>query len=264
VIARSGLGKLGAGLVAIAALLSLAAVSAVTAGRSPGTTEMGRAHTARLLRSTKPRVAPPRSPDPAFAALSPLGVMNVNTRERAELRLYDATGALDEAALSRLDELLADARDPENVEHAPIDRRALKLLFKAAYHFEAREIEIISGYRKPGRRREGLHGQGRAIDFKLPGVKAAELASYLRRLPRAGVGIYTHPRTQYVHVDVRELSYHWIDASPPRRHWRERSLGRIAPSHDRYDPEMDLPDSVRASRAQPGTPGFALAKIVSM
>jgi uncharacterized protein YcbK (DUF882 family) len=190
--------------------------------------------------------------------------MNVNTRERAELRLYDATGALDQAALTRLDELLADARDPERVERAPIDRRALQLLFKAAYDFGAAEIEIISGYRKPGRRREGLHGQARAIDFKLPGVKAAELASYLRRLPRAGVGIYTHPRTQYVHLDVRELSYHWLDASPPRRHWRERSLGRISPGHDRYEPEMDLPDSVRASRAHAEVPGLSLAKIVSM
>jgi len=39
------------------------------------------------------------------------------------------------------------------------------------------------------------------------------------------VGIYTHPRTSYVHLDDREHSFHWLDASPPGRTWREVSLG---------------------------------------
>jgi hypothetical protein len=118
-------------------------------------------------------------------------------------------------------------------------------MFRAAYHYGAPRIEIVSGYRQAGRRREGLHAQGRAVDFRLQGVEARELASYLRRVPRAGVGIYTHPRTQFVHLDVRDQSYHWIDASPPRKRWREQSLGRIAPAHDAaYRPENDWPASV--------------------
>jgi uncharacterized protein YcbK (DUF882 family) len=250
-------------LALVAALLSLAGVSAVTAGRTAPSADIPRTRTARFARAPKPAAASNRL-DPAFAALSPVAMINVNTQERAELRLYDSSGALSDGALERIEELLADGRDPLKLERAPIDHRVLKLLFKAAYHFGAPELEIVSGYRKPGRRREGLHGQGRAIDFKLRGVKAAELASYLRRLPRAGVGVYTHPKTQYVHLDVREQSYHWLDASPPRRTWRERSLGRIAPLHDRYEPEMDLPDSVLASRAQPDSPDLPLAKIVSM
>ncbi len=252
--------------VALALVLgvTLAGVSAITATRAAPSAGVSSAHVTRFVRPRAPAAAPPRRVDPAFAALSPLGVLNVNTRERAELRLYDSTGALSSPALERLDELLADRRDPLEIERAPIDRRVLKLLFKAAYHFGATEIEIVSGYRKPGKRREGLHGQGRAIDFRLQGVKAAELASYLRRLPRAGVGVYTHPKTQYVHLDVRDQSYHWLDASPPRRTWRERSLGRIAPSHDRYEPEADLPESVLASHARPDAPASSLAKIVSM
>jgi uncharacterized protein YcbK (DUF882 family) len=252
------------GLAFVAALLSLAGVCAVTAARTAPSPDASRAGVARFVRSPRLLAALPSRPDPAFAALSAVGVLNVNTRERAELRLYDPTGELNDRALERLDELLADARDPRKIERAPIDRRVLKLLFKAAYHFGATEIEIVSGYRKPGRRREGLHGQGRAIDFKLQGVRAAELASYLRRLPRAGVGVYTHPKTQYVHLDVREQSYHWLDASPPRRTWRERSLGRIAPSHDHYEPETDLPDAVLSSRAELDAPALSLAKIVSM
>jgi uncharacterized protein YcbK (DUF882 family) len=265
VSARIGSRKLGALFVGALALLAVPALIVIDAAGAPLASAPRVPFVSLFARSPKALHVATRPLDPAFAALLPLGVTNVNTRQRAELRLYDSTGALDPSAIARLEELLADARDPEHVEHATIDRRVLKLLFKAAYDFGAREIELISGYRKPGKRREGLHGAGRAIDFRLPGVKAAELAAYLRRLPRAGVGIYTHPRTQYVHLDVRDTSYHWLDASPPRRRWRERSLGRIKPEHDRrYEPEMDLPESVRASRGQAGAPGLSRDKIVSM
>ncbi|MGD0527374.1 MAG: hypothetical protein ABSE49_19690, partial [Polyangiaceae bacterium] len=38
------------------------------------------------------------------------------------------------------------------------------------------------------------------------------------------LGIYTHPKTQYVHLDVREPSFHWLDGSPPGVTWKERPL----------------------------------------
>jgi uncharacterized protein YcbK (DUF882 family) len=116
-------------------------------------------------------------------------------------------------------------------------------LYKAAYHFDAYEVEVVSAYRKPGRRREGPHGTGTAIDFRLRGVDARELASYLREIPRTGVGVYTDRRTQYVHIDSREHSFHWLDASPPRRHWREKSIGaRDLEKRDAlYNPAHDWP-----------------------
>ena len=69
------------------------------------------------------------------------------------------------------------------------------------------------------------------------------LAAYLRTLALVGVGLYTHPRTQYVHLDIRDESYHWIDGSPPGVTWREQQLldwtrWKKDPS---YTPEMDLP-----------------------
>jgi hypothetical protein len=64
-------------------------------------------------------------------------------------------------------------------------------------------------------------------------VYAGRLAAYLRGLPRVGVGIYIHPRTQFVHLDVRDQSYHWIDASPPGVKWRERQL------HDAHAEKRD-------------------------
>lgn len=194
-------------------------------------------------RAAPPPAPPAPAPDPRFAALPPLRVHHQATRERLDIKLYDALGAVDERAAAALDALLCDARKPKQRETARIDRRTLQLLFKAAYHFQSYEVEVVSAYRKPGRRREGPHGIGAAIDFRLLGVSAKELASYLRDLPRTGVGVYTHPKTQYVHLDSREHSFHWLDASPPRRRWREKSLGgRGLEKRDaEYAPAADLP-----------------------
>jgi uncharacterized protein YcbK (DUF882 family) len=192
-----------------------------------------------------PRVAAvdPSAAQSPFYALPALRIENRTSRELVELKLYDASGNIDELAASRLDQLLCDARDPQHHETARIERRTLQLLFKAAYQFESYEVEVVSAYRKPGRRHEGPHGTGAAVDFRLRGVKAAELAAFLREQPRTGVGVYTHPKTQYVHLDVREHSFHWLDASPPRRHWREKSIGaRDLPARDQsYTPALDLP-----------------------
>jgi uncharacterized protein YcbK (DUF882 family) len=194
----------------------------------------------------------PAPPSPAaalpsrFSRLPPLRIENQTSRQKLELQLYDAAGRVDEAAATRLDALLADVRDPKQHHIARIDRRTLQLLFKAAYHFASYDVEVVSAYRKPGRRREGPHGTGGAVDFRLRGVKAATLASYLRGIPRTGVGVYTHPKTQYVHLDVREHSFHWLDGSPPRRRWREKSIGGrdLVAKDARYRPELDLPEAV--------------------
>ncbi|HET9930099.1 MAG TPA: DUF882 domain-containing protein [Polyangiaceae bacterium] len=190
------------------------------------------------------------APPSPFASLPSVRIASLGTGESLSIRLYDEAGNVDPESAGKLDALLVDARDPDHVEQTELDRRTLKLLFRAAYHFNAKQVEVVSAYRKPGRRREGLHGQGRAIDFKLPGVKPAALAAYLRTLPRVGVGVYTHPRTQFVHLDSRDRSFHWLDASPPGRHWRERSLpdSKLAARDASYRENMDWPESCAAYR----------------
>jgi len=163
--------------------------------------------------------------EPTFAGLPSLRFSNQSTGQSALVRLYDDLGHVDEREASRLDALLADTRDPKNCATIMLDRRTLQLAARAAIHFHASEVQVVSAYRKPGRRREGPHASGKAIDFKLPGVPARTLAAYLRTLPRVGVGVYTHPKTRFVHLDDREHSFHWLDASPPGRTWRELSLG---------------------------------------
>jgi hypothetical protein len=156
--------------------------------------------------------------------LPAIDVKNIVTREVARLRLYASTGAVDEGA--RLEFERVAANDSE--QHS-LSERLEQLVFKAAYHFGGAHVAIVSGWREHA----GRHTTGAALDFKLDGVYAARLAAYLRGLPRVGVGIYTHPGTQFVHLDVRDQSYHWIDASPPGVKWRERQL------HDAHADKRD-------------------------
>ena len=166
--------------------------------------------------------------------LPPITVASAATTATASLRLYGPDGEIDDAALDRFESIVAGEGDPHDL--AP---RLAQLVFKAAYHFGNARVVVVSGWRQ----RAGRHTTGEALDFKLQGVRAAQLAGYLRGLPRVGVGIYTHPRTQYVHLDVREASYHWLDASPPGVHWKERQLRdpKAAARDASWTPESDLP-----------------------
>lgn len=235
-------------------LLSLALPSSLALGTvayarhpaapAPPAPAAGAAHQAAP--STNPTSSPGSvARESPFTRLEPVRFSNLNTKGRLELRLYDASGRVDPTAATRLDELLGDVRDPHHVAIKALDRRLLQLVYRAAYHFRRTRIEVISAYRQPlSRGRHGLHAAGKAIDFKLDGVPATALASYLRTLPRVGVGVYTHPRTQYVHLDVRKPSFYWIDASPPNRKWRELPIrdSRIAARDAAYTTSSDLPE----------------------
>ena len=228
------------GLLGAAGLAFALGSRSAPAAQEPPTRTAQPAHAAVVLTSVQP------APHAAsrFEALSAVHIENQTTRESLDIKLYDTRGQIDEAAAARLDELLCDARSPKHHETTRLNRRTLQLLFKAAYHFGSHEVEVVSAYRKPGRRREGPHATGSAIDFRLRGVSASLLAAYLREIPRTGVGVYTHPKTQFVHIDSREHSFHWLDASPPRRSWREKSIGAadLGERDRHYSPDQDLPE----------------------
>jgi len=237
-----------AGLLGVIGLTFALASRSAPAAQSPNVKASPATRSAPLVLASLQASGHDASP---FEALAALHIENQTSRESLDIKLYDARGQIDEAAATRLDELLCDARSPKERDVGHINRRTLQLLFKAAYHFGSREVQIVSAYRKPGRRREGPHGTGDAIDFRLLGTSARELAAYLREIPRTGVGIYTHPKTQYVHLDSREHSFHWLDASPPRRHWREKSIGArdLLERDRRYAPDVDLPEGLRTTAA---------------
>ncbi|HEX4403586.1 MAG TPA: DUF882 domain-containing protein [Polyangia bacterium] len=219
--------------------------------------------------ATAPIVAPWAS------ALGPLRFVNVHGGEAISVSLYGDDGALDPAAVASLSALLrGDEADPEQRAPAP---RLLQLVVKAADHFHAREVIVVSQWRPdtkaralaarealrarianggreplwnppPAPPRQGSrHASGEAMDFFLSGVASRDVAAYLRTLAKVGVGTYTHPRTGFVHLDVRAESFHWVDASPPGRSWREAGItDHGAAARDlAYDPRADLPDSAR-------------------
>ncbi|MBX3201251.1 MAG: DUF882 domain-containing protein [Labilithrix sp.] len=197
----------------------------------------------------RPLARPPKPPAPpkvAWASTLPaLSVKNRNTNAQAKIRLYADDGTIDRAGLRAFMRVAASAPDladtPSGEVAEPLDPRLVQLAFRAAYHFKGAPIVLVSATRKGA---HGKHGTGDALDFQLVGVRAASLAAYARGFPCAGVGVYTHPKTQYIHLDVREQSFHWLDGSPPGVTWRERRLAdRAQPKRDAaYARALDLPE----------------------
>jgi uncharacterized protein YcbK (DUF882 family) len=228
---------------AMAFVLAASAVGAAPAEEAaPAREPRRRAVAPRALVTTsvarlRVEATAPRSTATWGEGLAAIEVFDRNSDTHTKLRLYHDDGLLDRDALRTFVRTTGPDR---------LDERLVRLVFRAAYHFDGARIEVVSATRKGTR---GKHAHGEAIDFALTGVRAAELAAYLRKTPLAGVGIYTHPKTQYVHLDVRDRSFHWIDASPPGVTWRERPMAdpRQAARDATYGPASDLPEAARPS-----------------
>jgi hypothetical protein len=69
------------------------------------------------------------------------------------------------------------------------------------------------------------------MDLVVPGASDSDVAKFAREEGFAGVGIY--PVSGFVHVDVRERSYFWVDTSGPGKRSRIRGiLGDVAAKSD--------------------------------
>jgi uncharacterized protein YcbK (DUF882 family) len=182
--------------------------------------------------------------DPRFAALPELTFRAINTRETVRARLYRADGTVDPAVVQQLSRLF---RDTATGEASPVVVRTLQLIVKAATRFDAREVEVVSGYRtgrsSSGRRvrREGYHGVGSAIDFRLPGVDMELVAAYARTFSHVGVGYY--PRLGFLHLDSREQTYFWVNAAGRSHHGWNRPLARegVADRDRAWSTDADAP-----------------------
>jgi uncharacterized protein YcbK (DUF882 family) len=173
------------------------------------------------------------SPDarpPVDADGHPLLVLEaLNNTDRVALPAASATGGFSASDLDRASYLL---RDPGSGNRHPVEPRLIDLVFRVQAHFGAESIRVLSGYRTPSRGNASNHGKGRAMDFVVPGASDAEVATFARSLGFVGVGIY--PVSGFVHVDVRDRSYFWSDASGPGKRNRERGiLGDLAKASDR-------------------------------
>jgi len=76
------------------------------------------------------------------------------------------------------------------------------------------KLSVISGYRPTSV--GSMHSSGRAIDFRMEGVKNEEVVAFCKTLGDTGCGFY--PNSSFVHIDVRDPGaghVAWIDASGP-------------------------------------------------
>ena len=102
-------------------------------------------------------------------------------------------------------------RDSRNGQIRLPPDRLLYQLYQVQQHFDA-PVEIVSGYRHLARR-TSRHFKGWAVDFKVEGVDPRVVWAYCKQFKDVGCGHY--PTSQFVHMDVRDKSYSWIDMSGP-------------------------------------------------
>jgi uncharacterized protein YcbK (DUF882 family) len=157
----------------------------------------------------------------------PVILYSVNHKETFSLRLRDAQGKPVKGNQKRFDRFLrCHYTEKKHAMHP----RLMRLLYQTGRHWPGRRLEVVSGFRNPkvAKNPRSPHMKGLACDFRVDGVKAAELRDYLRTtFEKVGVGYY--PNSTFVHLDVRkERSAFWIDYSGPG----ERAIYSENPNDD--------------------------------
>jgi uncharacterized protein YcbK (DUF882 family) len=193
---------------------------------------------------------PPKIAKPKYReGYRDLTLYAVNHGERIRVFPFDAEGALDPAVQDDVRQLF---RDKETDAQKAIHPRIIKLLYKIADRFNARQVNIISGYREaPDSPRESNHKRGKAVDFMVPGTGLGAVARYARSLGHVGVGYY--PSSGFIHLDVRDgPSYFWVDRSGPGLGPCVRPMmKKAARKMDRkWRPEKDEPEPERNKRGE--------------
>ncbi len=143
----------------------------------------------------------------------------LNHTDRVELTARTDRGGFSAEDLDRAAHLL---REPSSGNEHPVDPRVLDLVYRVQRKFDAQEIRIISGYRTPHHGSTSNHGKGRAIDLVVPGATDEDVAKFAREQGFVGVGVY--PVSGFVHLDVRERSFFWVDTSGPGKKNRTRGI----------------------------------------
>jgi uncharacterized protein YcbK (DUF882 family) len=135
----------------------------------------------------------------------------VRLGEEFRIQVRDAHGHIPPAALRAFERLMRQ----DNAVHAP-DPRLIALLGIVSNHFGNKTIEVVSGYRAYTPTQytpHSNHNYGKAIDFRIRGVKNESIRDFCLTLRNAGCGYY--PNSTFVHLDVRDTKASWVDWSRP-------------------------------------------------
>jgi uncharacterized protein YcbK (DUF882 family) len=233
--------------------LALFALLALGAGRAQAATPAKSRPVTRPVAKTTAK-KPAKKTTKKASKNAPVVLYAVNRRETMALRLRDGKGRPVKGMQRRFDHFLRCHYT--NVEHK-MNPRLMRLLFQTGHHWPGRRLEVVSGYRHPtvAKNPHSPHMQGLACDFRVEGVKTAELRDYLRRtFEKVGVGYY--PNSSFVHLDVRkDRSAFWIDYSGPG----DRAIYSATPDADLRDGRADSyhPTKIDSSWAQDSDDGSA-------
>jgi uncharacterized protein YcbK (DUF882 family) len=181
--------------IRLAAAVALTVVPAVASASSHATARLHRKH-ARVARASHACIKNPVE----FVAV-----------ESATFALATCDGTAVPAAVDRLSKLVGAPTGRR------LDARLVEQLQTAADHFRVRgvpRVVLLSAY-KPASKGT-YHSSGRALDFRIDGVKDEELFAFCKTLPDTGCGYY--PNSSFVHMDVRDPGnghVAWTDTSNP-------------------------------------------------
>lgn len=152
-----------------------------------------------------------------------MSLFNVNTKERLDnlwvIRVDETDKNKQWVGDKALRTLTRFMRDWRTEKTKAIPKRLLWHLYIVGYHFDA-PLEIVSAYRH-NERKSSRHKKGEAIDFRIEGVDSKVIWEFCKRFDNVGLGYY--PKSDFVHIDVRDKSYYWIDDSGPGQRSRYRS-----------------------------------------
>lgn len=149
-------------------------------------------------------------------------------------RVFDRRRRPVPSAIAAIDALLFDRRTQRT--HST-DPRLLEMIVTVSDHFGGRPIQVVSGYREESSNHyttRSNHNLGRAMDFRVEGVPNDAVRDYCHQLSKVGVGFY--PNSSFVHLDVRDITTHWTDASGPGEAPRYTSVEAPTPARPASPP----------------------------
>lgn len=166
-------------------------------------------------------------------------------RSSEELQLFGVgpQGKLLPSELTLLGDMMRCWRT--NKTHA-VHPRLAQHLAQISRHFR-RPVVIVSGYRGVARsgHRHSFHQYGMAADVYVRGISPTKVRDLAVTREITGIGFY--PNSGFIHIDVRERPFWWVDYSGPGQH------DRLIP-----DPEGDAPaqpqEAKSLSTAAPAPP----------
>jgi uncharacterized protein YcbK (DUF882 family) len=265
---RRGRGRwaLRIGLVAAAGVGIVAIVAFTRGGLTEGLLGPGPAHASAVVVAAPPvgdpqplTVVEPLPPETTAPAAIPGGegsldplvrpehftIEVVNTRRTVNVVLAGPAGEPDEESYRALRHEL---RSPGTGAESPIDPRLIELLHEIARRTGG-VIEVLSAFRAPKSLGESnYHTRGMAADIRVPYVSTLSLRDLAQSLGAHGVGYY--PTSGFVHVDVRENPFFWMDTSGPGEGQDDKHASYADPQ-GAHPKELAVPDAGAPSATLP-------------